>query len=407
MLDAANLFFLIVDTVSVFTITSILLWTLYHIPIVTAGITSKKRQANVKTPSNPPRLTVIIPVKDEPQKLKRCLESLSDTDYPREKLEIIVVDGSADSSCEAVVREFTSKNHQTINFIREEKPKGKPAALNAALRLATGDIVAVFDADSVPDKHVFTRAASLFEDPSVVAVQGRTEPLNSSSLVSRTASKEEHIWHSAILQGRQALNLFVPLTGSCQFIRRDMLLKLGGWSEDVLAEDLELSLKLFETGYKVIYLPTAVSKQEVPSTLKGLIVQRSRWYRGYMEATLKHFKQILARSWRGLDALVLTSGPFLMVLSFIAIMMWFLTLLFPHNNNFTTQATLVLLLNAASIVTLGLALAFADKPARLRNLAWIPFIYIYWFTLTAVATLSLLEIIARRPRVWRKTPKED
>ena len=92
----------------------------------------------------------------------------------------------------------------------------------------TGEVVAVFDADSVPERDALLRAVSRFDDPNVAAVQGSAVALNSSgSVVARVASKEERVWFQALLRGRRRLNLFTPLTGSCQFVRADVLRALG------------------------------------------------------------------------------------------------------------------------------------------------------------------------------------
>uniref|UniRef100_A0A7C4H8F3 Glycosyltransferase family 2 protein n=1 Tax=Thermofilum pendens TaxID=2269 RepID=A0A7C4H8F3_THEPE len=403
MLSLLEVPFLLLDALSVFALFAILAWTLYHIPILLAGLTAKEEQP--QPPRSYPKLSVIIPVKDEGDRLRRLLEALFAADYPREKLEVIVVDGSGDGAGEAIARELAASSPVPIKVLRELNPRGKPAALNAALACAAGEVVAVFDADSVPERDALLRAVSRFSDPSVAAVQGSTEALNSSeSIVARVASKEEKAWFQVLLRGRRRLNLFTPLTGSCQFLRADVLRALGGWPSR-LAEDLELSLELFKRGYRVEYAPDAVSRQEVPKTLRSLLVQRSRWYRGYMEAALKYSAQVLLKGRRGVDAAVLSSGPYLMALCFLSVVAWLLSLIVPHQNSFSAPLTAVVALNVASLLSVSLALSLSEKPFRLRNLAWIPFIYLYWFTLTAVSFFSLLEILTARPRVWRRTPK--
>ncbi|MEM4853283.1 MAG: hypothetical protein QXQ60_06935, partial [Thermofilum sp.] len=95
----------------------------------------------------------------------------------------------------------------------------------------------------------------------------------------------------------------------------------------------------------------------------------------------------------------------LMALCFLSVVAWLLSLIVPHQNSFSAPLTAVVALNVASLLSVSLALSLSEKPFRLRNLAWIPFIYLYWFTLTAVSFFSLLEILTARPRVWRRTPK--
>ena len=104
---------------------------------------------------------------------------------------------------------------------------------------------------------------SYFKDNSVSAVQASTAPLNvEQNMLTRVVAMEDKAWFQGLLGGREKLSLFVPLTGSCQFIRTDVLNEMGGWEESALAEDVELSLKLTEKGYLVKYAPDIVSGQE-------------------------------------------------------------------------------------------------------------------------------------------------
>ncbi|MGB9704257.1 MAG: glycosyltransferase [Pyrobaculum sp.] len=407
VLSLTNIFFIILDAFSTFALLAILGWTLYHTPILVAGLIARKSLRSTQPPPlNTPRISVIVPVKDEGARLTRCLEAIFSSDYPKDKLEVIVVDGSSDNSLEAITGELSKKYGAAIKYIREENPSGKPHALNTGLAHATGEIISVFDADNIPSPDAFRRAIARFNDSRVAAIQGVTEPLNSTdNMVTRITSKEEKIWFQILLLGRWRLKLFTPLTGSCQFIRASALSEVGGWGEDELAEDLELSLKLFKKGYRVEYAPDVVSLQEVPTTLRGLAVQRHRWYRGYMEALIRHFKDLAWKGVKGLDAIVLSGGPYLMVFSFIAISAWLLSTVIPHTNHFAAPVSLIAMLNILSLFTVSLALILGDRPMTPKNLAWIPFIYIYWFLLTGVATLAIVEMVTRRPRKWRRTPK--
>ena len=151
-----------------------------------------------------PKFSLIVPVKDEAVVIGRCLNSLLDLDYPKEKVEIIVVDGaSKDGTCK-VCREFEEKNPGVIRVLAEVAAHGKPAALNFALTYATGEIVGVFDADSVPEKGALRKVVSYFQDKSVSAVQGSTTPLNvEQNMLTRVVSMEDKAWFQGLLGGRE------------------------------------------------------------------------------------------------------------------------------------------------------------------------------------------------------------
>ena len=185
-------------------------------------------------------------------------------------MEIIVVDGNSKDATSTICSEFSAKYPNIIKTICESSSRGKPTALNLALPHLTGEIVGVFDADSVPEKDTLRKIASYFNDQSVMAVQGKACSLNEKkNMLTRIASMEEKAWFQALLTGREKLNLFVPLTGSCQFVRSKVLKELGGWDETALAEDVELALRLVEKDYLVKYAPDVCSWQETPSGFRG------------------------------------------------------------------------------------------------------------------------------------------
>jgi cellulose synthase/poly-beta-1,6-N-acetylglucosamine synthase-like glycosyltransferase len=138
--------------------------------------------------------------------------------------------------------------------VNKSPSNGKPSALNYGLEQAKGEIVAFFDADSVPASDALLNVSKYFENPNVAAVQGRTLSINpNENMLTRFISYEEAVWCEAYLQGKDALDLFVHLKGSCQFLRRDVLDQLKGFDENALSEDMELSARLTERGYKIRY----------------------------------------------------------------------------------------------------------------------------------------------------------
>ncbi len=355
-----------------------------------------------------PKFSLIVPVKDEEAVVGRCLDALLDLDYPKEKVEILVVEGASKDSTGKVCREFEAKYPGAIRVLAETTSHGKPIALNYALTQATGEIVGVFDADSVPEKSVLRKIVSYFQDKSVSAVQGSTAPLNvGQNMLTRVVAMEDKAWFQGLLGGREKLSLFVPLTGSCQFIRTDILKKMSGWEESALAEDVELSLKLTEKGYLVKYAPDIVSGQESPGTLKGLIAQRTRWYRGYMEASFKYGSLMKAPSLKVLDAELSLAGPFVMLVCLLSYFNWGFTALFAIDTSlFPISAVLVVGLTTLTLLSLGLSLAITVKPIKPKNILWIPFIYVYWFIQMGIAARAFFQILFRRRKVWTKTVKE-
>lgn len=288
---------LIFDLFSVILLSILLFWTVYNGSIIYVGVRSRRKNAGVVKVENKefPKFSIIVPTKDEELVISRCLNGIQELDYPKDKMEIIVVDGNSSDSTRKICQEFAENYSGNIKIINEKQSRGKPAALNLALSYITGEIVGVFDADSLPEKDVLSKVASYFNDKLVTAVQGRTTSLNEKkNILTRVISSEEKAWFQALLSGREHMQLFVPLNGSCQFIRLGVLKELGGWDENSLTEDVELALRLVEKKHIIKYAHDVVSGQETPNGLRELVKQRTRWYRGYMETALKYGRLLIA-----------------------------------------------------------------------------------------------------------------
>ena len=385
------------------------LWTVYHIPIVIAGVRRRFPKEEFSLGESVklkryPKFSIIVPVKDEKAVIARCIEALLRQNYPEDKMEIVIVDGGSKDGTREICESYIKRKPGVIKIINQTEPNGKPSALNEALNHVDGEIIGVFDADSVPRSDVLLRTAKIFEDPSIKALQGRTASINKSeSLLTRLAANEERVWFQTLVAGRDELDLFVPLTGSCQFIRYETLIHMGGWRENSLAEDADLALRLIAKGHRVKYSSDVRSWQETPSSLKGLIRQRVRWYMGYIENLLRYGGLIKNPNKRVIDAEFTLLGPVMMILSFItywtSLLKWLLIrdAQLPYVASITLT-TLILLL-------IGLSLIFTDKTFKLTDLIWIPTLYFYWLLQAIIAFWALIQLIFVKKKSWSKTLK--
>jgi len=335
------------------------------------------------------------------------LESLLKLDYPPEKKEIIIVEDASTDKTPEICRDYAKQYPEVIKFIHREISKGKPSALNCGFKHAKGEVVAVFDADNVPETDVLTKAAEYFEDPSVAAVQGTTCTINADqNMLTKFVSVEEAVWHKNFLQGKDALRLFVPLTGSCQFIRRDIAEEVGLWDEECLAEDLEMSAKITDHGYNIRYAPNVISWQEAPSTLSQHIKQRIRWFRGYMEVAVKYGRFLKKFEKKAFDAEITLIGPYVLASFLLSYGITIYSSLFPvYDPIFPSMTKITVLLTAFSLLIAGIAMLYATKPMKIKNVLWLPFIYVYWSLQCILTAYALVEIVFRRPKIWMKTTK--
>ncbi len=261
---------IVFDIISVVLLAVLLFWTIYNGSIIYIGVRNKRKNQtapeNLSAPETLPSYSIIVPTKNEESVIRRCLEGIFNIDYPKEKLQVIVVDGNSTDNTYTVCSEFEQKYPDNFKVIFEQTTHGKPAALNLALPYLTGDVVAVFDADSLPETNVLSKVTSYFNEKKIMAIQGMTTSINErSNVLTRVIAMEEKAWFQMLMSGREKLQLFVPLNGSCQFIRRSVLEELGGWDENSLTEDVELALRLVEKNHLIKYAPDVCSGQETPT----------------------------------------------------------------------------------------------------------------------------------------------
>lgn len=234
-----------------------------------------------------PRITVLVPMHNEEQVLRYALESLLACRYDRDKLEIIPINDHSEDGTSAMLDEY----HAHYPFIRPlhrlgDEQRGKPAGLNDALQLATGDIIIVFDADYRPSKDMLIQLALAFQDPEAGAVMGRVIPYNANvNLLTRLLNLERSGGYQADQQARYDLQTIPQYGGTVGGFRKNLI--DDGFDTAVLAEDTDLTYRLYAKGYKVIYANSAECYEEVPESWAVRARQIRRWARGHDRVVVK------------------------------------------------------------------------------------------------------------------------
>lgn len=241
-----------------------------------------------------PFVTVQIPTYNEPVAL-RCAEKCLKFDYPENKFEIIMGDDSNDEEVSRMIDEFAEKHKKKIRIIRRPVNEGfKAGNLNNMLKHSRGEVIVIFDSDFIPSKDFLKKIVKPFiGNKKVGAVQSRWEFMNANqNLVSRLYSSILIVYHHLTLP---MINRFGVsfICGSAEAIRKDVLLKLGGWQNGSLTEDTEFSIRIMEMGYRTIYLQDLVTPGESPFTFNGFKRQQMRWAYGTIRAFMDHKRQIL------------------------------------------------------------------------------------------------------------------
>ncbi len=238
-----------------------------------------------------PTVSVLIPAHNEEKVIREILQRTTELTYPEDKLEIIVIDdGSTDRTGE-IAEEFAGKYEYIKVCHRDVKTggDGKPAALNEGLKHATGEIVFCFDADYYPQRDILEKMAAFFIDPEIGGVQGRVTVSNEpETLVTRLVALERIGGYRVDQLARDDLRLVPQLGGTVLGVRRSLLEFLGGWDPSVLAEDTDLTFRIYLAGFKIRYVNEAECYEEAVKDLGSYWCQRSRWTKGHMQCAFKH-----------------------------------------------------------------------------------------------------------------------
>ena len=246
-----------------------------------------------------PVVTIQLPVFNELYVVERLLDATCRMDYPKDKLEIQVLDDSTDQTVDVVARqvvEYRSRGFDIKHVRRANREGFKAGALKEGLKDARGEFIAIFDADFVPQPDFLQKTIPYFlVDSKIGMVQTRWEHINSNySLLTRTQAMALD-GHFVIEQAvRNNIGLFINFNGTAGVWRKECIETSGNWQADTLTEDLDLSYRAQLRGWKFKYLNHVTSPAELPSEINALKSQQFRWTKGAIETARK----ILPEVWR-------------------------------------------------------------------------------------------------------------
>ena len=274
-----------------------------------------------------PSVSILIPAHNEDKVIGKLLQKMVELAYPKSKLEIVLIDDASTDKTGQIADEI-SKQYDFIKVLhrsRQEGGRGKAAALNAGLKIATGEIVLCFDADYLPHPHIVERLVKKFVDPSVGAVQGRPVVLNEpQNIVTRLIALERIGGYRVDQEARDALGLVPQFGGTVGGFRRSILAGFGGFDESMLTEDTDLTFQIYLAGYKIRYAGDAECYEEAVDTWKAYWWQRHRWAKGHMQVCFKHaFKVVRSKKMNlkeKVDGLLLLNIYFMPLLTLFSAM---------------------------------------------------------------------------------------
>jgi cellulose synthase/poly-beta-1,6-N-acetylglucosamine synthase-like glycosyltransferase len=382
-----------------------------------------KNRGNAPDPALPPpalgnlpRVTIQLPIYNEMYVADRLIDAVCEMDYPRELLEIQVLDDSTDETtdiAELAVRRHASRGFDITYVHRIDRRGYKAGALEAGLRLAKANFIAIFDADFVPPPDFLLKTLPHFSDAKVGMVQARWGHINQDySLLTKIQSilLDAHF----VLEhgGRNRAGCFFNFNGTAGVWRREAIDDAGGWQHDTLTEDLDLSYRAQLLGWRFVFLPDVVSPAEVPVEMNSFKSQQHRWAKGSIQTCMKLLPRILRSNQPiGVKAEAffhLTANFNYLLMSVLSVLM-FPAMYVRYNMGWTEMLLIDIPLFAAA--TLSVCNFYIVSQRELypdtwkSRLKYLPFLMSIGIGLCVNNTRAVLEALFHKESEFARTPK--
>jgi len=373
-------------------------------------------EARALTEHELPVFTVLVPMFDEAAMLPRLAQALRDLDYPLGKLDIKIVLEADDLKTIEAARSLGLEGVFEIIIVPHSEPQTKPKACNFALRFARGEYLVIYDAEDRPEPDQLRKVVATYRrSPSNTAcLQCRLNYYNArENWLTRMFTLDYALWFDQVLPGLERLGMPIPLGGTSNHFRVDVLRELHAWDPFNVTEDADLGIRIGQKGYRVGVVDST-TYEEACCQAGQWLRQRTRWIKGYMQTLLVHTRRPLqfARSagLLGLFGFVFFIGGTVLAgllnpLFWLFYIVWLvaaavnLDVIFPH---FLLYLCLFNLLAGNGAFTYLLMLA----PIRRGFLDLIPYSFsliAYWVLLSAAAYRALWQLL-HDPFFWEKTP---
>lgn len=383
---------------------------------------SRPRRLVRATDHELPSYTVMVALYDEVEVLSELVRALSKLDYPRTKLECLIVIEDSDTATKAALLRMDVPTFVRVIVVPEGDPRTKPRALNYALQLARGEYIAIYDAEDRPDPDQLRRAVAAFNVSAhntnvgkLACVQACLNIYNPrQSWLSRQFTIEYSSLFDTLLPELQRLGLPMPLGGTSNHFPREILVELQGWDPFNVTEDADLGIRIARLGYRVEMIPST-TWEEAPTSFNLWLRQRTRWLKGWMQTYLVHTRRPLGLT-RDLGLLraagfhLYLGGLILSTLvhplTYAALLVDWLYDIHPDG----LGATLGYALWAISLANLGVSyvaaivIGIVASRRRGHRLAISALLMpVYWLLISLAAYRALWQL-HRDPYLWEKTP---
>lgn len=362
-----------------------------------------------------PVYTVLVPAYREPEIIGAVVGSMSALDYPTDRLEVLLLLEEDDEETIAAARQACRSTPVRVVLVPAGEPRTKPKACNYGLMIATGEFVTIYDAEDHPEPLQLRKAVLAFRRAGrkVACLQARLSYHNADqNLLTRWFTLEYDTWFRWLLPGLVATGAPIPLGGTSNHIRGDVLRQVGAWDPYNVTEDADLGLRLARHGWSVAVLGST-TYEEANSDFVNWVKQRSRWYKGYFQTFLVHSRSPM-RTYRELGArgmlgfvLFVGGTPALAMLNPIfwgmTALWWldrpsFVARLFPAELYYIGMACWIV--GGLALLYSGVAIArVSGKPHLVLSALLVP---LYWAMMSLAAMKAFVQLVLQ-PSYWEKT----
>ena len=277
---------------------ALVMYAAYGAAIQLAGVAARRVRERKRELYHLPFVSVLVPARDEAAVIQSTLRCIGQLRYHhadgRPAFEVIVVDDrSQDGTGQRAARAELPVPLRVVR-VSEGAPGGKAAALNVGTQVASGQLLAIFDADARPEPDFLLQAVPHLLEPGVAAVQGRRRLYGGrGSVLARGQEHEFDVYQTSMQRARDWLGARVLLGGNGMVVNRFALEAVGGWNPDALTEDIDLAIRFHAAGWRVRYCEEAVVWEEAAPTWPALVRQRARWCEGVLRVLVQHALSIV------------------------------------------------------------------------------------------------------------------
>lgn len=387
--------------------------------IIVLRVTSNRpaRLESLPDPTSLPSYTILVPLYREGEVVRTLIANLDRLDYPRDRLEVLLLIEDDDEETIEALRSIDLPAHFAVVLVPESYPRTKPKACNVGLRRATGRYCVIYDAEDRPDPDQLRLAVAAFDRAprDVVCVQAELQYFNpETNVLTRWFAAEYACNFSLVLPGLTRSGAPVPLGGTSNHFRTEALRQLGGWDGYNVTEDADLGIWIARAGLRVSMIDS-VTWEEANSRVGNWIRQRSRWIKGYIQTYLVHMRhpvtllrQLGLRNFFSFQCVV---GGTVLTLLFNPVF-WALTIAYVAFGQHWVSAvfpTPVLYLGMASMIvgnaiSLWFQMAACMERGLYPSVKWLLAVPIYWVLLSVAAFKAFGQLLNPRLRHhWEKT----